>query len=144
MSIRFFYDNVKPAISSKRNLIKFIEKVIQEENKVPGDLNFIFTDDETLLLMNTEFLGHDYYTDVITFGEKDDKTVNGEVYLSVDRIKENAEIYNVKLEEETLRVLIHGVLHLCGYDDKSEYERRIMRDAEGKYIKLFMKEMYGF
>lgn len=144
MSIRIFYDRVKPAVRKRRNIIKFIEKVILEEKKVPGDLNFIFADDEYILSVNKEFLKHNYYTDVIAFDDSDGRFINGEIYLSVDRIRVNAEKYKVKVEEETLRVLIHGVLHLCGNDDKNESDKKKMRKKEDWYIELFKKEFDGF
>ena len=140
MSIRFFNDRVKTKVSKRRNLIKFIEKVIREEKKIPGDLNFIFTDDEYLLSVNKEFLKHNYYTDVIAFNDSQNAIISGEVYLSVERIRENAGKYKVKVKEETLRVIIHAILHLCGYDDKSKRDKKEMREAEDRYLQLFKKE----
>lgn len=144
MSLRIFYDSVKPEIKKRRNLIKFINKVIREEGRIPGDLNFIFTDDDSLLEINKEFLGHNYFTDVITFGENSGNVLNGEVYLSIERIRENAEKYKINTVEEILRVIIHGVLHLCGYDDKSANEKRKMRRLENKYLKMFKVGNYEF
>ncbi|NSW94888.1 MAG: rRNA maturation RNase YbeY [Bacteroidales bacterium] len=144
MSLRIFYDSVKPEIKKRRNLIKFINKVIREEGRIPGDLNFIFTDDNSLLEINKEFLQHNYFTDVITFSENSERILNGEVYMSIDRIRENAEKYKTEIKEEILRVVIHGVLHLCGYDDKSANEKIKMRWLENKYLKMFKVEKYEF
>lgn len=144
MSIRIFYDGIKPVVKKRRNLLEFIEKVIREERKIPGDLYFIFTDDEYLLSVNKEFLGHNYYTDVITFGGNDGKKINGEIYLSIDTIKVNASRYRVKLEEEIARVMIHGILHLCGYEDKGKEERKIMKKLEDKYLEWFKHDVNDF
>ena len=117
MTIKVFYDEIKFRLKGSGKIKRFLEKVILAEKMVPGDLNFVFTSDETLLDINIRFLGHDYYTDVIAFDYNSDNRVNGEVYISVDTVERNAASFGVKRDEEVARVMIHGTLHLCGYKD---------------------------
>lgn len=116
---------------------KLIEKVISEEGKISGDLNFILTSDKTLKKMNIEFLKHNYFTDVMSFGSVVGNTVEGEVYISAERVKINALNYKVSYYNEMLRVIIHGTLHLCGYTDESDDERSNMRLRENFWMEKF-------
>lgn len=109
-------------------------EVIAKEGKISGDLNFIITSDQSLKQINIEFLEHDYFTDVISFNYNNGDLINGEVYISLERITENALNYKVSLREELLRVIIHGVLHLVGYNDSNEEERSEMRKLEDFWI----------
>jgi rRNA maturation RNase YbeY len=102
-----------------------------------GNINYIFCDDDYLLTLNQNFLDHDTFTDIITFDSRVGETLNGEIYISVNRITENAKFYHIPFEEELLRVMAHGILHLCGYKDKEEEDVMNMRKEEAEAIKLF-------
>lgn len=104
-------------------------------NKVVGDINYIFVDDETMLDINRRFIGHDYYTDHIGFDYSEDDALSGDIYISLDTVKTNAEKFGATFDEELRRVIIHGLLHLCGLRDKTDEERQLMQQAEDKALK---------
>lgn len=118
----------------------WISRVILSENKIEGDINYIFCDDDFILEINKQYLNHDYYTDIISFDYSVGNELHGDIFISIERVQENAEDYNVTFEEELKRVAIHGVLHYCGYKDKSEEEESIMRNKEDEKLKMFHVE----
>ena len=125
----------------KKELKKFISFIFDLEKKPLNTLNYIFCSDEYLLKINQSFLQHDFYTDIITFNLAENKTpVDGEIYISIDRVKENAASLATNYKDELLRVLFHGALHLCGYRDKKKLEIKLMREKEDYYISLFKKQ----
>ncbi len=136
--VQFYFLDRKPTLRERTKLKLFIEKVFILEKKKLGNLSYIFCSDEHLLGINKDFLKHDFYTDVITFDLSSSKNeTEGEVYLSVDRIKDNAKQLGVSFKEELLRVIFHGALHLCGYRDKNRKDEAQMRHAENKYLQLY-------
>ncbi|MDQ1297029.1 MAG: putative rRNA maturation factor [Bacteroidota bacterium] len=138
--IRLFYDNTVFRLRGSRKALQLIEKVIREENRISGDLNFIVTNKFRVKEINIEFLKHDYFTDVIAFGYSDGNIIDGDVFMSIETIKENAVNYKVSLKNEMIRVMIHGTLHLCGYEDKKEAEKLVMREKENYWISIFDKK----
>ncbi|HNS42100.1 MAG TPA: rRNA maturation RNase YbeY [Taishania sp.] len=117
-------------------LTQWLDKVTQLENKKLGELTFIFTSDDYLLKVNQQYLEHDYYTDIITFDYCEDDYVIGDLFISIDRVKDNAQTNNTTFQNELNRVIVHGVLHLCGYKDKSEVDEQLMRQKENQMLAL--------
>lgn len=106
-------------------------------HKQTGDLHFIFTDDEEITRINVQYLQHDYATDIITFDYSEEERIAGEIYISLDTLSSNAKDLNIEFHQELLRVMAHGVLHLCGFKDKTKVEKQIMRDKEEKMMQVF-------
>lgn len=129
----------QPSLKDRKKLKLFIAQLFEQEAKRLNKLDYIFCSDNFLLEINKKFLNHDYYTDIITFelSEKPEPIV-GEIYISMDRVKENAILYKTALKEETLRVIFHGALHLCGYKDKSKKDSFLMQSKENYYLNLFL------
>ncbi len=132
--IRYFQEQTTFNLKSKLVVKKWIKSVIEQYGKRVGDINFIFCSDPYLLEINKQFLGHDYYTDIITFDYCQGKVVSGDIYISIDTVEANAVEYNQTFENELHRVIIHGVLHLLGEDDHSEEDIKSMRAAEDKAL----------
>lgn len=131
--IQFFFEDIDK-IEIEANLSNRLEDIILSEGKKPGEINYIFCDDEYLLKVNREYLKHDYYTDVITFDYVKGKTISGDIFVSLPRIFDNAETLSKDFESEFFRVLAHGLLHLCGYKDKTDEEIAEMRSKEDYYL----------
>ena len=118
----------------------WISRVILSENKKEGDINYVFCDDEYILEINKQYLDHDYYTDIISFDYSVGNELHGDVFVSVERVRENAADFDVTFDEELKRVIIHGILHYVGYKDKSEEEELLMRQKENEKIAMFHVE----
>tara|TARA_B100000575_G_C22963704_1_gene556613 strand:+ start:146 stop:559 length:414 start_codon:yes stop_codon:yes gene_type:complete len=112
-----------------------ISALIEDQKKEEGELSLVFCSDDYLLEINKKHLNHDYYTDIITFDYSEENKISGDLLISIDRVKENAKNFSVSFRQELNRVVIHGVLHLCGYKDKTEKEKNQMRNLENKYLK---------
>ena len=130
-----FHFEIKFILNNHRELQRWIEEVIISENKILGDLNYIFCSDEYLLERNIKYLNHDSLTDIITFNFCEGKIINSDIMISIDRVKENSTIFENTFLDELHRVMIHGVLHLIGYDDQNEKEKQIMKEKEDFYLK---------
>lgn len=135
-----FYSENDFELGNSSHYSTWIEKVIATEGHKLEELSYIFCDDEYLLDLNRDYLDHDTYTDIITFDYSVGKIVQGDIYISTERVAENAREYNVSFEEELRRVIIHGVLHLCGYRDKTAEETSLMRKKEEEKMKMFHVE----
>ena len=120
----------------KRDTSAWIKAVAASYGRKVGEIGYHFVDDEKILEVNREYLGHDYYTDVITFDYDEDETVSGDIVISLDTVRSNAQLFGKTYEEELYRVIIHGILHLCGINDKGPGEREIMEAAENKALAM--------
>ena len=136
-SILFHEEDISFVLPNECTYISWIQAVIEAESCHLQQLNYIFCSDPALLKVNIEYLNHDTFTDIITFPYAAPPTIEGDIFISIDRVKENAAQFDQSFERELRRVMIHGVLHLCGYGDKSEEEQKTMRAKENAAIALF-------
>jgi rRNA maturation RNase YbeY len=127
-------------LDNEEAIAAWLTNVITSENKKEGEINYIFCDDEYLHKINLEYLNHDTLTDIISFDYTMGNEISGDIFVSVERVKDNAKDFNVVFDEELKRVLVHGVLHYCGYKDKGEAEELLMRSKEDEKIALFHVE----
>ena len=134
--ISYNSENVKMPKIRKRDTSAWIKQVAASYGRKVGEVGYLFVDDEKILEVNNEYLGHDYYTDIITFDYDEDDIINGDLVISLDTVKSNAELFNKPYEEELFTVIIHGILHLCGINDKGPGEREIMEAAENKALEM--------
>ncbi len=135
--ISFFVEDIKFRFSEKKKIKEWISNSIISEGKILKDISIIFCSDEYLLKMNNEYLKHDFYTDIITFDYTEGEEISGDLFISIDRVKDNSKEQKVVFEEELNRVMIHGVLHLCGYKDKTKTQEVEMRAKENIYLNLY-------
>ena len=138
--ITYSAENVKMPKIRKRDTSAWIKKVAASYGRKVGEIGYLFVDDEKILEVNNEYLGHDYYTDIITFDYDEDDIISGDLVISLDTVRSNAELFSKPYEEELFRVIIHGILHLCGINDKGPGEREIMEQEENKALALLQRE----
>lgn len=134
--ITYNSDGVTMPKIKKRETTAWIKAVAATYGRKIGEVGYMFVDDEKILEVNNEYLGHDYYTDIITFDYDEDDILNGDLVISLDTVRSNSEQQNTTYEEELFRVIIHGILHLCGINDKGPGEREIMEAAENKALEM--------
>ena len=134
--ITYSTENVKSPNIKRRETTAWIRRVASTYKRKVGEIGYLFCDDEHILQVNREYLGHDYYTDIITFDYCEDDVLNGDLVISLDTVRTNAEKFHKPYEEELHRVIIHGVLHLCGLNDKGPGEREIMEAAEDRALSM--------
>ena len=127
-------------LEEEEPISNWLSKVIVSENKKEGDINYIFCDDDYLVEINQQYLEHDTLTDIISFDYSVGNELNGDIFISVERVRENAEEYNVSFEDELRRVMVHGLLHYSGYKDKSEVDTELMRSKEDEKLLMFHVE----
>lgn len=142
--VRFFSEDINFKLKGKRKISKWLKTIAALEGYQLGELNYIFCSDSYLLEINKRFLGHDYFTDIITFDNSEDfllekgkEGVSADIYISIDTVRSNGESYGDGFERELLRVIAHGLLHLTGYDDVTENKQKKMRSAENRSLKLY-------
>jgi probable rRNA maturation factor len=139
-SINFFTEETNYTLKNKRAIKGWVASAIAQEGYVLQELNFILCSDEYLLRINQDYLNHDTYTDVITFDNSEDlKTIIGDIFISIERIKENASTFNHSVAKELCRVIIHGTLHLLGYKDKSKAAKILMTEKEDQYLSFLFE-----
>lgn len=137
--ITFNAEGIKMPKIKKREVTAWIKAVAASYGRKVGEIGYLFVDDEKILEVNNEYLGHNYYTDIITFDYDEGDVINGDMVISLDTVRTNAEQFGKAYEEELHRVIIHGILHLCGIDDKGPGEREIMEAAENKALEMYIR-----
>ena len=135
MSINYCNEDVPAPKIQKRKITSWIKETIISEGQTLGDISFIFCSDDYLLDVNKQYLNHDYFTDIITFDYVENNVISGDIFISCDRVKENASDFKTGFENELSRIIIHGVLHLLGYKDKSKKDKLLMTQKEDFYLK---------
>lgn len=137
MAISFQFEGANFEFSNPKKVENWIIKTIETEKCFTGNVTYIFCSDNYLLDVNRKYLNHDYFTDVITFDYVKNSKISGDIFISIDRITENAKIFNVSRENELLRVMIHGVLHLIGYDDQTDEQEEEIHKKEDFYLNIY-------
>jgi len=140
--VKFFFLNSSPSLKNRNELKKFLLSLFKREEKSLDTINYVFTDDKNLLEINRKFLNHNFLTDIITFELSNrNQPISAEVYISIERVKENAPIHNTTFKKELHRVIFHGALHLCGYNDKTNSQITRMREKENYYISEYFNSV---
>lgn len=134
--VRYFTEDIKFNYKERRRTSKWLKLVAESEIRRLGDVSVIFCSDPYILDVNLKYLQHDYFTDIITFDYCEGDTLSGDLFISIDSVRENAAFYKTEFEEELNRVIVHGVLHLIGYDDHTEADKKEMRSKENYYLSL--------
>lgn len=140
MAINYQAEDIKEPAIKKRAISAWIKKVAKIYSREIGDISYIFCSDAKILDVNKQYLNHDYYTDVITFDYSENNTISGDIFISLDTVKTNAEKFATDPDEELKRVIIHGVLHLCGLKDKSEEDSKNMTQSENQALEIYSKD----
>ena len=137
--ITYNTENVKMPAIRRRDVSRWVRQVAASYGRRVGEIGYLFCDDEKILEVNREYLSHDYYTDIITFDYTDGDVINGDLVISLDTVRSNAELFGKAYDDELLRVIIHGILHLCGINDKGPGERELMEAAENRALAMYGK-----
>ena len=132
--ISFYSENIELPKIPKRKIASWLKLIAQKYGKKIGEIAYIFCDDEKILEINRQYLQHDYFTDIITFDYSEKNTVSGDIFVSLETVKSNSEKFNTLYDNELHRVIIHGILHLCGQNDKTPEEQKLMREKENEAI----------
>lgn len=135
--IRFFYEDCSPVYKTHEKKLAETIQLVEKEGFISGDMSVVFCSDDYLLDLNKKHLNHDYFTDIITFSYNEEGLISGDLFISLDRAIDNAEKNKVSFSNEVARLVIHGMLHLCGFNDKSQEETKDMRLKEEEYLKMF-------
>lgn len=134
--IDFNFENIDPVDLDFDRISEWVSQIVSRETKSLGEITYIFCDDEYILNVNRQYLEHDYYTDIITFDYSEGDVVSGDLFISFDTVRSNSEVFFTPFLQELHRVIIHGVLHLCGYKDKTEEDERLMREKENEALRF--------
>ena len=137
--ITYNTENVKMPAIRRRDVSRWVRQVAASYGRRVGEIGYLFCDDEKILEVNREYLSHDYYTDIITFDYTDGDVINGHLVIPLDTVRSNAELFGKAYDDELMRVIIHGILHLCGINDKGPGERELMEAAENKALAMYGK-----
>lgn len=140
--IQFINENTEISVLHKRRLTQWIKSTAEEYGRKTGDITYIFCSEEKILEINRQYLNHDYFTDIITFDYSEKNVISGDIFISPDTLKTNAIEFNVTFEEELLRIIIHGILHLCGQDDKTPESKLQMTAKEDKALNAYKNMMF--
>lgn len=140
MAISFHSENVDFPVIKKRDTANWIKAVAKKYDRQVGEISYLFCDDKKILEINRQYLQHDFYTDIITFDYTDNKTIAGDITISLDTVRSNSQQYQTEYAEELNRVIIHGILHLCGLDDHTDSDKKAMREAENTALLLLKNE----